>query len=342
MADTVPEFCIYCFEEDPSKISSGHIFPQSIGGTVAMNYTCAQCNSSMGGGKGSLEKEATQCLFLMVGTEKLGINPSHIAYRNIQTSDPKTGAAVYFNEGGEVTAGHQILPDGSYASPPQALDGPILADLKSLSPSWKEHVDEAIERGDEIINVPGQQFRVSRITGSRDVTFTSNVKFPFGLLARICYECCFGFSFPNRELYHQFFRGSLNVDLANTSPTRIQLRKDFYLRAMSLNDPILRGDERLWDLPYKPFHRVDLRLTPSNLAYLKIVFFDLVGFIVCLGPVPSGEVNHPHQLAESYIFHYKEDRPIPVPYSKANKRILERDYAVAEVAWHKYSEKANG
>jgi hypothetical protein len=80
-------YCIYCFEQDAKKMCKAHLFPQCIGGRFWFDNCCKSCNNILGY---RIESQIKDCVFLVTGISKLGIQSKDKAFKNIKIIDTET------------------------------------------------------------------------------------------------------------------------------------------------------------------------------------------------------------------------------------------------------------
>lgn len=326
------KFCIYCFRKD--DLSKSHLFSECIGGSIYEFYSCTGCNSVIGS---SIEGRLKEAPFFATALDVLNLQPRKQAYRNVRWEDAQTGDRLRLRDG-HLEPTPQSKGDGQATGPPAFIREQFLGWVKKKRPHWLEFAKKALDDGQTRINIAGDIFEIRDNSGPRQVNMVSRTVFPWSVLAKITFEAMVAFGFPTAEVMQSYYRSTFTVYKRGEQTTRIDVADTFHRRIQCYQSHILQGKIDLKKLDYKPFHRIDLRVANSGVAYLKVNFFEVISFTVSLGAVNDAEFEH-ELLGQRLIFPLSEKQVLVDELQAKYADIRKMEDAVATARWSRF--KAN-
>lgn len=324
--------CIYYFENDINKMSNAHIFPKSIGGRIAIKSTCVDCNSLIGR---TIENTIKDNLFFVTGIAQTGIQNLGLAYRNIDIVDPKTERKYYYKDN-QLVGKRQVINNGEIVrGSKEFVIEFVEAWISKNRPYWLEYFKEEVRKGSSQINIAGDIFSISQESKDHLIQLKGSNKFPFSILAKICYEILRGTLYISNPHLFDFYNDIFDVRRIENKVVNIDIKSNFYARtALASSASILNDIDNYHKLKYEKVHWVRFGYSENKTVYLKIVFFNLLKFII---PVM--------QLEKKYIDSELIDKLVLFPIDQAdyyiddnfilNDEVKEHEDFLSDIMWNK-------
>ena len=326
------DFCIYCLENREDRLDNAHLFPRSIGGRIAFKHCCKPCNNTLGHSVEAAVKDST---FLVTGIDRLGFQSKKNAYRNLVITDPSTGHPFKYNLDGILIPKRKLDDDGLATGDEEFVTERTLDYVRKNFPHWIEQVRQELKEGKDEIFLPREKLVRNRKDGEISINLQGKTAFPLDLVAKITYEGMFLARAFTRDILENFYRDTFKVIVLEGNRRRISVSTDFRHRARTYQSNLLRGGVDYTKLVYRPYHRMDLRVSTAGTLYASISFFGLVRYLVAIDKVELDELHDRSLLGKALFFPFKGRLLEIVDYPNTFDDILRRDDAFAD-ALHKY------
>jgi len=310
--------------------------PQVIGGRYGNFKVCGPCNNYIGT---TFEKEFKDSLYFVNGIEKLRISGTKNAFSQAHAEDPTTGQP-YVRKGGEFVPVFKPVSAEKSLGPKEELHKHTINWLKRHRPKDAELYEAQANLDLRDIVVSNGVFEIREEPPEKLIEVKSKRTFPDGGLAKIVYEIMAEFEFPDSELFSEFKNTTFEVRRSANDRTKILLSPSYRYRVNLVDRHVLKNTEDYATLDYQPFHHIDLRLTPENIAYVHLYFFGIVSVIVVLGPTHDPKVKTRGRIGSHLVFPLSgKDTMIEQSYGSemnAHKRCYDE---MAKFQWSVYCEK---
>ncbi len=321
--------CIYCLRQG-QKFDKAHLFPQCIGGRYWYEeYCCKDCNNSIGR---SLEGKLKGHPFFAFGIDKLGIQPPDEAYRDLRIEDKQTGERLKHVDG-RLTGTSKIRSDGRRLGPWKELRKRAIDDVKKRFPNSAELYESELDKGSAAIKLPGEVHEFSMEKEYGQVEFIGKHPFPVNLLAKIAYEGMWLAGLFAQDSIQKFHRSTFNVAEAD-GRVQIQVASTFKKRVCLMNPALLRTIENYSELNYKPYHRLDFRVTDMGTAYVRITLFGLLSHIILVDRIEREKIVHKDCLNRAWFFPLEGPKFEYAEYPESILRVVQNENDFVDAVWN--------
>lgn len=299
------DFCIYCGEGCTSGMTKAHLFPKWMGGRIAPEHTCADCNCSIGS---SIEGEAKGQILFALATDWLGLADKDTAYKGIRilTEDEGYDLGYSSNE----LQGLQDNKTGRRVGPMRSVKRDM---FKWIGRTFgKESLEESKRRlseGETAFDLGAERIHLVQYQMNSDIRFRGKGGLPFRLLAKIGYEAIWILPAFEMEFIVRFRHRFFKVDEGRTDRGRIRVSDNFQSCCGCLRDdlygcPTVSREQ----LHYKRYHRIDLGVSDNGTVYEAIQFFGDIPFLIVLGKLGQFGIRKAEFLDNSYFFYMDQPK----------------------------------
>lgn len=323
------QICIYCLRLG-RQFDKAHLFPQSIGGRFWNDEQCCkECNGAVGR---SIEGKLKGHPFFAFGIDKLGIQPPEKAFRDLRIEDKQSGELLKHVDG-RLTGTSKVRPDGRRLGPWKELRRRAIDDVKKRLPNWVEYYTSELDKGSSTIRLPGEVHEFSMTKDYGKVEYIGKNPFPLGLLAKIAYEGMMAFGLFTQKSIQRFHSSTFNVT-EDDGNVQIQVATLFKKRVCHMNPALLRTIENYAELNYKPYHRLDLRITEKNTAYVRICLFGLLSHIVLVDRIEPEHIVHPDCLNRAWFFPFEGPKFEYAEYPESIVPVVQNENDFVDAVWN--------
>jgi len=274
----------------------------------------------------------------VVGIDKLGLQSKDNAYKDIDITELDTGENYkYVN--GKLVGKAKMRNSKTRIAPQKELRKLAIRDIRKRLPNWAENYEKQLTNGAEIVKLPGETHIFKKEQKHSKMQFSGKIGFPFELLAKIAYEATWLFQMFTSQILQQFRLSTFEVEAIEGKVSRITIFSSFRDRVWCINPTVLSGDKQLHELKYHPHHRLDFRVTPHGLAYVRISFFGVTAYLVAMGIIGSGKPANQDYLSRAYFFPVGKQEIWPKFYPEEIRTYVEADHGLARVAWYRFNER---
>lgn len=325
-------FCLYCLDDDASRMSKEHIFPQCIGGRFWIDNCCKSCNNLIGR---TWDNEAKDAPILASGISHLGLQPPEQALGQLKKIDSETGERLHL-DGDKLFGSFKILNPRKRKGPPKQLRRSAIEDVRKRFPDYAAWYAEEIRKGSQEISLPGEVHEFREEQKRSTVEFTGKTGFPIALIAKIAYESMFAAGLFTVDSISEFYRTTFEVYKAGSKTTEIAVSSSFRKRLRPLYPDIWRWTTDYSTLSFKPSHSLDFRITDKGIAYIRVNFFEIVSFMVVVSEVNREDVPVKDLLEKRCSFPIEGPKCVCEQLPDCLQSFRQADDVFAKIVWDVY------
>lgn len=332
MQERPERFCLYCFTSD--NLSRAHLFPRSIGGKIQEKICCERCNSLIGR---KIEAPLEECLFFVGGISELNLKSKDQAFKKIPIRDTENNDTLKYVDG--------VLHKAAAVTETGNLTGSIKDIIRRGKKKFQgrppEHLEQymkQVRKGPGTFHVGEEEYEIKLDIKNTSVEYRAKVLFPWDLLAKISYEAMWLFQQYTGDILQDFRKSTFEVFAIDRQISNITVAPTFQKRVFCRSHSILSGETQFHELKYRPYHRINFRVSQNGTAYILIVFFGVLPFLVALGQVDVNDCNNIDAYEKSFFFPVHESIIYPIPYPSKYDWVKQEEHALADIAWNTFSQ----